>query len=175
MRGSKLIHMFAVHLWAQTILPMKLLAPLLLLSLPCLAQNVDMPLNLPRDNGKTVSWCLDSKIGRNAKEYYDSVCANIPGLRGVRTIRCGETETFAQFVENQMGHGLYCELHVKLCGKYVNYCIDHFTVDRIPLDEWLASGMAPAIVMDQIKSYVFTSTVFRQNQMRDVDASFSRR
>jgi hypothetical protein len=148
------------------------LALCLCLSLGAASQTREYPsVALPKDNGKTVSFCEDINVGQDASDYFTAACNRLRSAEDARNIWEGDDVMTVSFFYNESGHGVMSTLKVFLCGPYVNYVFDEFYVDRQPIDQWLTT--AAPFVVSQVQSTVYLRTVMVIATMKGTRTSTS--
>lgn len=133
-----------------------------LLTMSCLAQQ---SINLPKDNGSTVSFCESLDLGREAKAFYDTACVRLSSYIHVRSTIVNGNEAIGYLHFTEMQQGIYGKVTFVRSGKYVNYCIQDFKVNNMPLEEWL--GTANSTIAEQVKGRIFSSVVMLVAQCKN--------
>lgn len=126
-----------------------MLAPILSLA--------QQPISLPKDNGKTTSFCETMDMGSEAKEIYDTTCTRMQKYAIIRQVIIARNEATAFMSFSEMQQGVYGKVTIVRRGKYISYCVQDFMVNNIPLDEWL--NTSHPIMAEQVKGRIFSSTV----------------
>ena len=121
------------------------------------------PMPLPKDNGSTTSFC-ESVKSESANDL-DVVCKKWQANREVRVLRQTNKDVEAYFVVNEMGNGLVGRIFLNRSEGAISYCVQDFHVNNVPFDEWLAT--ANPVVAEQVKSRIFSETVFLLYTMRE--------
>lgn len=96
-------------------------------------------------------------MGSKAKVTYDSACSRMKEYVVIREVIINGNEATAFMHFNEMQQGVYGKVVVSRHGKHVNYCIEDFRVNSIPLDDWLTT--ANATIAEQVKGRIFSTTV----------------
>ncbi len=131
------------------------------------------PISLPKDNGKTTSFCESMELAKGASSFYDSAITRVSESKLVKTMVINGNETVAYINYNQMGQGIFGKFTFSRSGKYVNYCIQDFRVNGKPLEEWLEN--ANATIAEQVKSSIFSTSVLLIASMKGTSNSLSQR
>lgn len=128
-----------------------------LIAATCLSQIQPHPIALPKDNGKTVSFCESMEMGKDASAFYDTACVRLGELTFIKSISVNDNEVTAYMQMSEMQQGIFGSITISRNGRYVNYCVQDFMVNGQPLDNWLST--ANTTVGEQVKSRIFSNTV----------------
>lgn len=136
----------------------------------CFAQQSMM---LPKDNGRTTSFCESLELGKEAKAFYDTACVRLSTYKPIRTMTVNDNEMIGHLHFTEAQQGIYGRVTIVRSGRYVNYCIQDFRVNNMPFEEWL--GTANSTIAEQVKGRIFSVSVLLVASVKNTTTSLTQR
>ena len=120
--------------------------------------------DLPRDNGSTISFSETMEKGGKSTSFFNAACQRVQAMGSVVAFDRDGHQALAELRIADPTYNIVCVLNLVQEKGRVHYSFNHYNVDGVSLDNWLA--LASKKDADRVKSSVFSQTVVTIAEMK---------